>query len=384
MVTQQEICAILAAYSKTNASDWFLFLRARSGMELAFRAIKEILGEGEVITTPYTCITSVNPILCGGLKPVYQDIDPEYLAHRTVNKKLINKSTRAIMMQHTLGIIGDKSELREIADAHNLLLIEDSAHCTTRMETKNGAPIADISIHSFGVEKVIQATKFGGAIYLNPKLKKKSPELYDKLITLFRGVPQPPKDLARRIKLYKAINRPLQHTGSMKPTLKHLLGKTGLYEPPVAELEQDGKQRPAYALNEYTAKEILAQLPALPENYKHRKEATKIYRENLASPHFKIVSQLDEPMLAFPIRFNNRNDADRAYKQLTKAGYFIRRWYKPLLYPGANSYKTYNLNESETPEARKASETVLSLPTNLDTLATHKICEQLNNYAPRA
>ena len=149
-------------------------------------------------------------------------------------------------------------------------------------------------------------------------------------------------------------------------------------------MEQDGKQRPAYALDHYAASQILANLPALPKNFEHRKENVAIYRSNLASPHFSIVSQVDEPLLAFPIRFNKRENADEAYKQLTKAGYFIRRWYKPLLYPGANSYKTYNLNESETPEARKASETVLSLPTNLDKLATHKICEILNNYAPNA
>ena len=94
----------LAKYSNTNPDDWFLCLKARYGMAASFKAIRSELGSGEVITTPYTCITSVNPIIVADLKPVYADIDPQTLSI-TGADKLVNKRTRAIVVQHTLGII---------------------------------------------------------------------------------------------------------------------------------------------------------------------------------------------------------------------------------------------------------------------------------------
>ena len=67
-------------------------------------------------------------------------------------------------MQHTLGIIDNKNNLYNIAKKQHLILIEDSAHCLLRMSRgTDDQPLADISAHSFGVEKVLQGTTFGGA-----------------------------------------------------------------------------------------------------------------------------------------------------------------------------------------------------------------------------
>ena len=146
----------LAKYSNTNPDDWFLCLKARYGMAASF--------------TPYTCITSVNPIIVADLKPVYADIDPQTLSI-TGADKLVNKRTRAIVVQHTLGIINPEIQnIGKICKDTGIMLVEDSAHCLARMAVDHkGRPIADISVHSFGVEKVLQNTKFGGAIYINPR-----------------------------------------------------------------------------------------------------------------------------------------------------------------------------------------------------------------------
>ena len=100
--SSQKIREQLAKISDTNAEDWHLCLKARFGMAIVFEAIRDQLGTGEVITTPYTCITSVNPILVAGLTPVYNDIDPSLLSTGKPNEKLIKSKTRAIVMQHTL------------------------------------------------------------------------------------------------------------------------------------------------------------------------------------------------------------------------------------------------------------------------------------------
>ena len=162
----------LAKYSNTDPDDWFLTFKARFGMATVFQAIYNIYGHSEVITQPYTCITAINPILVSNLKPAYADIDPSTLSI-TQPEKCYNSKTVAIVMQHTLGIIGDKPQaIADFAKKRRLILIEDSAHCLTRMATnESGEILADISVHSFGVEKVIKNTKFGGAIYLNPAIK---------------------------------------------------------------------------------------------------------------------------------------------------------------------------------------------------------------------
>ena len=110
----------LADYSNTNADDWFLCLKARFGMAVVFNALRDIKGYGDVITTPYTCITSINPILVSGLKPVYADIDQNFLSTLSVKETLTTAKTHAVVMQHTLGMVGDKSKLASFAKKHNL------------------------------------------------------------------------------------------------------------------------------------------------------------------------------------------------------------------------------------------------------------------------
>ena len=96
--SSEQIRKQLAELSQTNAEDWHLCLKARFGMALVFEAIRDKIGAGEIITTPYTCITSINPILVAGLTPVYHDIDESILSTGKLNEKLFKAKTRAIVM----------------------------------------------------------------------------------------------------------------------------------------------------------------------------------------------------------------------------------------------------------------------------------------------
>ena len=109
---------------------------------------------------------------------------------------------------YTLGIIGDKAKtIANFAKKHRLILVEDSAHCLTRMATDDsGNILADISVHSFGVEKVFKYTKFGGAIYVNPALKKKNTKIYEEITSRLLNLPQPPLGLDLRSRTYRFQN----------------------------------------------------------------------------------------------------------------------------------------------------------------------------------
>lgn len=376
-----EVRKKLAKYSNTSPDDWFLCLKARYGMATVFKAIHDRMGGGEVITCPYTCITSVNPILVANLRPIYCDIDPSTLSITDAESK-IKARTRAIVVQHTLGIMN-----REIQRAYkaikdkNIILIEDCAHCLARMAlTHKLEPIADISIHSFGVEKVLQNTKFGGAIYVNPKLKDRNPKLYNEIVSALINLPEPPASLSLKIRSYRSQNAVIQRLpGSLKYGARSALLKIHAFEPAVSATEQEANQSNPYATNEFVNRTILEHIDELPSNYRRREQNVNLYLNNLRpNRHFKFLTKQKSPLLAFPIIFDNTAKATEAYQALTASGYFIRRWYSPLLYPGPSDNRDYYYDPSMAPIAEDISARTLCLPTNYSASDTRKIIKIIN------
>ncbi len=371
----------LAKISGTNADDWFLTLKQRFGLAEVYRAIKTVEGLGEIITTPYTCITAVNPIIVARHTPIYADIDPTTLSTTDIPEKLINKNTRAVVIQHTLGIISNPQKLIEKAHKHKLLIIEDSAHALLRFarDDKNEI-IADISAHSFGVEKILPGTKFGGAIYINPRLKTERPELYKTIVKYLTTLPNPTKSLAFRVKHYRFNNAILQRTpASIRHNLRNFAIKAKILEPAIYPFEQSATQSESYTTNEYVNNAILKNLSTLKHNYSRRLASVKYYNKNLKSEHFTPITTEEQPLLAYPILFDNTTKANQAYDILTSNGYFIRRWYSPLLYPGPNSNSRYNFDPTQTPKADSISSRTLSLPTDLQNKDLAKIIKLLQN-----
>ena len=87
------------------------------------------IGEGdEVITTSFSFIASANCILFVRATPVFVDIDPTTLCIDPARvEAAITPKTKAILAVDVFGHPADWPELERIAEAHGLLLIEDSA-----------------------------------------------------------------------------------------------------------------------------------------------------------------------------------------------------------------------------------------------------------------
>ena len=81
----------------------------------------------EVITTPYSFIATINPILMLGARPVLVDIDEETF-NIDVSKieAAITEKTKAIVPVDLYGQPCDWAELQEIAKKHDLKIIEDA------------------------------------------------------------------------------------------------------------------------------------------------------------------------------------------------------------------------------------------------------------------
>jgi perosamine synthetase len=135
-----------------------------SALMTAVRAL-EIGAGDEVITTPYTFVASILPILLADALPVFADVDPEtwQIDPARIEAK-INKNTVAILPVHIIGGICDMDRINAIAKKHRLKVIEDAceAHGGEWKNRKVGT-LGDLGCFSFQNGKSLTCGE-GGAI----------------------------------------------------------------------------------------------------------------------------------------------------------------------------------------------------------------------------
>jgi dTDP-4-amino-4,6-dideoxygalactose transaminase len=145
----------------------------------AFITLKALgIGEGdEVITSPMTFIATSNVVLHCGAQPVFVDVEPDTGNINCDNiERAITPRTKAIIPIHLYGQMCDMKRLKALADKHNLLIIEDCAHCIEgEREGIKPGQLGDAAVFSFYATKNIGCGE-GGAIVTN------NAALYDALI----------------------------------------------------------------------------------------------------------------------------------------------------------------------------------------------------------
>lgn len=130
----------------------------------------------EVIVPSFTFIATSNACLIVGATPVFAEIERETcgLDPSGVEKKITAK-TKAIIPVHYGGLPCKIKELKNIADKHNLILIEDAAEALgAKVGNKKVGTFGHSAILSFCGPKVITTGEGGAAI-------TDSKEIYEKL-----------------------------------------------------------------------------------------------------------------------------------------------------------------------------------------------------------
>ena len=119
----------------------------------------------EVITTPMTFCATVNAIVHAGATPVLADVDPVTMNIDPAKVEAkITPQTKAILPVHFAGRSCDMDALCDIAERHNLKLIEDCAHAIeTEYKGRKAGTFGDFGCFSFYVTKNI-TTGEGGMI----------------------------------------------------------------------------------------------------------------------------------------------------------------------------------------------------------------------------
>ena len=133
-----------------------------AGMELCLLAAG--IGQGdEVITTPMTFAATANVIVHCGAVPVFADINENTLNIDPSDiERRITPRTKAILPVHYAGQPCEMDEIRDIAERHGLILIEDAAHALgAEYNGQKIGSIGDATAFSFHVHKNITTAEGG-------------------------------------------------------------------------------------------------------------------------------------------------------------------------------------------------------------------------------
>ena len=142
-------------------------------LQLALMALDLKPGD-EVITTSFTFIATAEVIALLKLTPVLVDVYPDtYNIDVKAVEKAITSKTKAIIPVHLFGQCANMEEITELAEKHNLYVIEDTAQAIGAEYTfkdgtvKKAGTIGDIGCTSFFPSKNLGGYGDGGAIFTN-------------------------------------------------------------------------------------------------------------------------------------------------------------------------------------------------------------------------
>lgn len=135
-------------------------------LEVALRALG--IGPGdEVITTPFTWISTAETIALVGATPVFADIEPDtYNIDPKEVEKVVTPKTKAIIAVNLFGQMADYPALEAIATKHGLKIIEDAAQSFGAVQNgRKSGTMGSVSCTSFFPAKPLGGYGDGGAVF---------------------------------------------------------------------------------------------------------------------------------------------------------------------------------------------------------------------------
>lgn len=296
-----------------NVPEISLTVNGHMALELAIQSMKFPEG-GEVITTPFTFISTTHAIIRNGLKPVFCDIRDDYTIDHEKMEELVTDKTVAIIPVHVYGNICNIEEIQKIAYKYDLKVIYDAAHAFgEKYKGESVAGFGDMSIFSFHATKVFNTIE-GGAVCCHQK------EQYEKLYNL--------KNFGIRS--------------------KELVVSVG------------GNAK----MNEFQAAMGLCNLKHIENEIQKRKAVVERYRELLKDVEGIRLNEYQEEVTPnyayFPVSFDTPEKRNEIYQKLMEHEIYSRKYFYPITADQAcfkNRYRKLDLER-----ARYFSERILVLP----------------------
>ena len=308
-----------------------LFTNGHMALELLLKAMGL---EGEVLTTPFTFVSTTHAICRAGLTPVFCDVkesdgtlDPAKLEER------ITPRTCAILPVHVYGNLCDTEAIDAIAKKHGLKVIYDAAHAFgVEKNGRKAGSFGDAAMFSFHATKVFHTIEGGGVCCDDPEVHETLDHLRD------FGI------------------QDAEHVGYVAPNAK---------------------------MNEFCAAMGLCNLRHLDQAIAARRAAVEQYRKRLGGvPGLRLLLAEGEGLTSnyayMPVTFDEAvfgESRDEVMSRLAAEGIGARKYFYPLVSDYTCYRETYH--SSETPVARHLASQVLTLPLfeELGAAGADEICD---------
>lgn len=162
----------------TSLNNAYFINSATSGLHIAVKMLKDEYNwdsESEIITTPFTFVSTNHAILYENLTPVFADIDDSLnLNPQKVEEKITSK-TKAIIFVGIGGNAKNFLEIKKIANKYNLKIILDAAHMAgTKINGKHVGYDTDVTVFSFQTVKNMPTADSGMVCFKDDNLDKKT------------------------------------------------------------------------------------------------------------------------------------------------------------------------------------------------------------------
>ncbi len=130
----------------------------------------------EVITTPFTFAATGNSVLYVGAKPVFIDIDKKTYNLNPENiENVITDKTKAVMPVHLYGQPAEMDSIKQIAEDHDLIVIEDAAQAHGSVyKGKKAGSLGDMGCFSFYPTKNMTTSEGGIITTENEEMAEKA------------------------------------------------------------------------------------------------------------------------------------------------------------------------------------------------------------------
>ena len=311
-----------------NTENITLFVNGHLALESIIQAMEL---KGEVITTPFTFISTTHAIVRSGLAPVFCDINyDDYTIDVSKIEDLITERTSAIIPVHVYGNICHYQEIDRIAKKYNLIVIYDAAHAFgEKINGINVSNLGDASMFSFHATKVFNTIEGGAITYKKNELKEKLDQI--------------------------------KNFGITGPEIIESVGGNA-------------------KMNEFQAAMGICNLRHVDDEIEKRRKIVERYKERLFDIKgiklYEEKGNIKSNYAYFPVLFDGyKTNRDEIYEKLKKNNIFARKYFYPLT-NDAQCYKN-QFNVEETPTAKYVSERILTLPlyADLELLDVDRICD---------
>lgn len=303
-----------------------LFANGHLALEAILEALQLPKG-AEVITSPFTFVSTTHALVRRGLTPVFCDVlEADGTLDPAQAEALITERTAALLPVHVYGHPCDVERLEVLARRHGLKLIFDAAHAFgVQYKGRPAVSFGDASILSFHATKVFSTVEGGAVCFPGGSLRRQLEDLSN------FGI--------RDTELCAAVG------GNAK-------------------------------LNEFQAAMGLCNLRHFADEVSKRKAAFELYQELLPEGvRFLLPREGVTPNYSYcPVVFDSRATRDRVHDTLLQHGIHPRKYFYPLTSQAACYAGQFR---SHTPVAENLSARVLTLPLYADLPQSdiHRICQ---------